>query len=54
MCGGTTSISSEIVLLNAAAIDAYPSADVLLRNPTAGMVDSCVRAASGHAAAPAI
>src|SRR6478672_10140741 len=41
-------------LLNAAAIDAYPSADALLRNPTTGMVDSCARAASGHADAPPI
>ena len=38
-------------LLNAAAIDAYPSADALLRNPTTGMVDCCARAASGHTAA---
>jgi len=37
--------------LNAAANGASPSADALLRKPTFGMVSSCARAASGHAAA---
>src|SRR5262245_60524801 len=30
----------------------YPSSDVLLRNPTTGIVPCCAPAASGHAAAP--
>src|SRR5262249_43882677 len=37
--------------LKAAAIDAYPMADALLRNPIIG-IGCCACAANGHAAAP--
>src|SRR5579863_9539862 len=37
--------------LKAAAIDAYPSADALLRKPITGIAGCCERAASGHATA---
>ena len=39
-------------LLNAAAIDAYPSADALLRNPTTGMVDCCARRERPYSGCP--
>jgi hypothetical protein len=34
--------------LNAAAIDAYPRADALFRNPTTGREACCARATSGQ------
>src|SRR5262249_39764403 len=39
-------------LRNAVTKNVYPPGDVLLRNPTTGIVGCCARAASGHVAAP--